>query len=75
MWLYLPCKQTLFSPHIGNYQSFGIAVYRVSLRTPTRIAFIPDVSCDKSVVAHLARSYTFAQLYPRHLTDVVEDYL
>lgn len=75
MWLYLPCKQTLFSPYIGNYQSFGIAVYRVSLRKSVRIDLVADVSPNKALLARLARRCTLAQLYPCHLADVVEDWV
>ena len=64
---YIPFKETLFSPYIGCYQSFGIIALQIIDLEWEQVNFISDVSPCLSFVTALA------QLDPIHLFDVVLD--
>ena len=70
MFLYLPVKERLNSPYIGDYCSFGIAAYKIPSMLRKPVAFVSDISVDKSRVRRLAFRCTCGQLDPIHLTDV-----
>jgi len=74
MIFYLPVKQHLFHPDIGDYISYGIAAVRL-FHGWGRISFVADVDTSARKVFSLALSCTWWQLDPVHLMDVVEDFL
>ena len=75
MFLYLPVEESLFSPVIGNYCSFGIRVVSINSDTVEDIEFISDVSVSKHLVFSLSLTFTLEQLDPVHLLNVIEDSL
>lgn len=74
MILYMPVKQHLFHPDIGEYVSYGIIAVRL-FRIRKQIAFVADVDPSAYRVFILAFRCTLCQLDPIHLMDVVEDFL
>lgn len=75
MYLYIPVKETLTSPYLGQYDSFAVAVYRVTEAGDQFITSISDVSVDESLVSVIACRCTAGQLDPQQLPDVVEDFI
>ena len=73
MYRYVPSEESLFSPLIGHYRSFGIAVYQYTKNGWERKSFFSDVSTDASLVTTLAQRCTRGQLSPDHLLDVLFD--
>lgn len=73
MYLYIPVKQDLSNPSIGDYVSYGIACIEIKAGQSKQAVFISDVSVDFSFAAELALKCTLGQLSPCHLADVVED--
>lgn len=74
MILYLPVRQHLFHPDIGNYTSYGIVAIPI-LNCGQSSCFVSDVSVSFAKVAALALRCTVGQLDPTQLEDVVEDFL
>ena len=70
---YIPFKETLFSPYIGCYQSFGIIALQIIDLEWEQVNFISDVSPCLSFVTALAQRCTRCQLDPIHLFEVVLD--
>lgn len=61
---------------LGSRQpSYGILASVLENDTCTYIAYIPDISCDRSFVDELAHRCSEGQLSPLHLIDVVLDAL
>ena len=61
---------------LGSRQlSYGILASVLENDTCTYIAYIPDISCDRSFVDALAHRCSEGQLSPLHLLDVVLDAL
>lgn len=75
MYLYIPVKQTLSSPDLGEYSSFAFFAYQITENGAELITSISDVSVDEAVVSVLACRCTAGQLDPRQLLDVVEDFI
>lgn len=75
MFLYIPCKELLFSPEIGLYWSTGLRVLGTAGNKLTEITFVADISCAELEVTNLALACTSWQLDPVHLPDVIEDFL
>lgn len=73
MYLYFPVEESLFSPYLDHYDSFGIAAAEYTPTGWKQIAFLSDVSPDGAFVAALANRFTLYQLSPIHLKEVVED--
>ncbi len=70
MLQYIPVREELFSPELGNYVSYGI---RAVLASGEEATSVSDVSPDFAFVQKLAALCTSEQLSPIHLHDVVED--
>ena len=75
MYQFQPVKQSLFSPELGNYRSYGIRALVAAPGGCTEACLISDVSCDFAFVSRLAERCTLLQLDPAHLLDVVLDAL
>lgn len=75
MYLYIPVKETLTSPYMGQYDSFAVAAYQVTEKGTRLVTSISDVSLDESLVSVLACRCTAGQLDPMQLPDVVEDFI
>lgn len=75
MFLYIPCRELLFSPEAGLYWSTGIRVLGTADDELAEIAFVADISCAELEVTNLALACTSWQLDPVHLRDVIEDFL
>ena len=73
MYQYLPIKEQLYSPYLGQYHSFGIAAFEICNGRREQVAFISDVSTDEAFAERLAKRCTDAQLDPVHLKDVALD--
>ena len=73
MYRYVPSEEFLFSPFMGHYRSFGIAVFQYTEKGWERKSFFSDVSTDPSFVTALAQRCTRGQLSPDHLLDVLFD--
>ena len=73
MFRYVPFEESLFSPSIGGYHSFGIAILQFVKHGWKQIDSISDVSTDYNFVAKLAQRCTRGQLHPVHLIDVIQD--
>lgn len=71
--LYLPVEQSLVSPYIGCYHSYGIVAIHLSFFHCSVSAFISDVSSDYDFVLSLANLFTHKHLDPLHLFDVIVD--
>lgn len=75
MYLYIPVKQTLTAPELGEYATFAVSAYRLTETGSRLITSVPDVSTDEAVVSVLACRCTAGQLDPAQLLDVVEDFI
>lgn len=75
MYLYIPVKQTLTSPELGQYATFAVSVYQLTESGARFITSVSDVSADEAVVSMLACRCTAGQLDPAQLLDVVEDFI
>lgn len=73
MFRYLSVSEELFSPELGAYHSFGIAVQRKTAAGWQTIETISDIAADAALVEDLAARCTAEQLEPVHLPDVIED--
>ncbi len=71
--VYILVEQSLYSPYIGRYRSFGIAAVDCSAVPHEVPAFIPDVSADRGFVSRLADLFTRENLDPIHLLNAIED--
>ena len=71
MFQYIPYRETLFSPYIGLYHSYGIAALLFTDLDWELQAYVSDISPDGSFVLALAQRCTRGQLSPIHLLDVV----
>lgn len=72
---YISVEETLSSPYLGQYLSYGIAALRRFPGGWERVGFVSDVSPDKALADRLAAWFTQEQLAPCHLLDVIEDSL
>lgn len=75
MILYIPTKMLLSDPELGPYQTYGIRVLELTADSCAEKAFIPDVSPDETITAHICYLSTKHQLSPLHLADVIDDFL
>ena len=75
MFEYEVCEENLYHEDIGEYVSYGIKAFSISMNCRTEIAFVSDVSVDKTAVRNLCKKCTLGNLHPIHLMDVVEDFL
>ena len=73
--VYLPRKQKLYRRELGQYQSYGIAAYRIAVGKIQTLAFVEDVSVQWRTVWKLSLMGSFGKLDPRQLRDVVEDWI
>lgn len=71
MTKYKLIKEDLSHPDIGNYTTYGIAVYD----NKSLIRKISDVSTDKRGVRKLCRLCNRLRLDLEQLADVIEDFL
>lgn len=74
MFLYQKFKESLNSPHIGEYITFGIVVFFTLHNQKTELLRISDVSVDEEKVNIISELCTKEQLDPIHIYDVIEDY-
>lgn len=59
-----------------HYQDFGlIDTYGITISGQGKTVSIKDISTDFNAVKYLYNLIVEEELYPEHLTDVVEDYL
>ena len=65
--------ESLFHPDIGTYTTYGIKVTSNDPSLPAMI--ISDVSVSEKEVENLVEKCYNSKLEPRHILDVVEDYL
>lgn len=72
MFRYVVVQEDLFSPEIGHYHSFGICAIN---ERGERAAFVSDVSTNRNVAAEIASRCTAGQLDPKHLSDVVLNFI
>jgi len=63
------------NPEKGGYVSYGLLAEQFQNGNWIPITFIPDVSCSKAFVFHLAKLCTAGQLDPIQLPDVIMDAL
>lgn len=64
-------KQRLYSPYIGEYDTWGISYLQNG-----EIKFvIDDVGCDEAMVQRLAQQLNGCEVPARHCMDVVLDSL
>lgn len=75
IYRFLPVKERLAAPELGEYVSYGIRALALESGRQNEAAYISDVSCDERFVAGLADRCTRLQLDPGHLLDVVLDAL
>ena len=75
MFLYMPLKEHLSHPNLGNYISYGIRVRLVRKAYCKDIVFVSDISTDPKFISHISILFTREQLDPIHLPDVLEDLL
>ena len=61
----------IYSPEIGEYFSYGIAIYVGN----TNPKIISDVSLEKAPLEELCRKCTAEELDPIHIYDIIEDIL
>lgn len=73
MYQYLPIKEQLYSPYLGQYHSFGIAAFEICNGRREQVAFISDVSADEAFAGRLAGRCTDTQLGPIHLKGAAQD--
>lgn len=72
MFCYIPVQETLYTPELGRYQSYGICVLNDK---GERVAFVSDVSTDPKEVATIVARCIVEQLDPEQLLDVISDSL
>ena len=73
MYQYLLVEETLSSPYIGVYHSFGISVSVFSDGKWKQINFVSDVSTDYIFMKNLVQACNEGQLDSTHLMDVILD--
>ncbi|MDO4270684.1 MAG: DUF6514 family protein [Eubacteriales bacterium] len=70
---FVPVEETLYSPEIGTYHSFGIRALEKQSGKWVETAFVSDVCCERAFVDRLAEQCRQRQVAPCHLLDVVLD--
>ena len=64
---YRTFRQTLYSPDIGKYKTYGIKC--------SKKAVVNDVSCDLARAKYIARSLNQSKIDPSELLNVIESFL
>ncbi len=72
LW-YKAVKEYAKTSELGCYVTYGLAVYRVSIRGIRRCLYVSDVSLDGRLVRQLARDCTKGQVSLIHVYDVIVD--
>lgn len=70
-YTYEVTEELMESEELGDYVTFGIAVYSGK----EEVMRVRDVSTDLDAVRDLAERCTSGELAPVHLFDVIEDFL
>lgn len=75
MFQYVSVEETLESPELGTYRTFGIKALCNGSTDFADAVFVSDVSTDCTLVSKIAELCTEQQLHPDHLRDVIVDLL
>lgn len=73
MLLYQAYSEKVSSPDIGEYETFGIAVFVSEGNSKKEIKRISDVSVNGEAVEYVSQLCTNEQLDVVHIFDVIED--
>lgn len=73
MYTYFVIHRKTNDPELGEYHTFGIAVYGQLWREP--VAVLWDVALDGDLVFRMVRTFNEHCLSPLHLKDAVLDML
>lgn len=73
MYYYLPVREQLSSPYVGNYVAYGIRALETDGGDWREVAFVSDISTSSSFTKRLAKLFTDGQLAPIHFLDAVLD--
>ena len=75
MYLYLPIAEYGAEDTLGCYLTFGLEIYETAGEQVRRLKTVSEVSVDAATACTIARDCTLVQLYPCHLSDLLEDRL
>lgn len=75
MFRYIVKRETLHTPELGVYNTFGVQVLETQDGTEKVIAAVSDVSLDVEKITKFISLCNEHQLCPEHLLDVIEDCL
>lgn len=73
MFYYDVVKENHSNGEIGNYDSFGIAVFRVIDGTKEKLCHIEDVFLNESKAKEFTQRCNDFQLLPVHIYDAILD--
>ena len=73
MYTYFMIHRKTNDPELGEYHTFGIAVYRQLWREPVTV--LRDVALDGDLVFRMVQTFNKHHLSPLHLKDAVLDML
>ena len=72
---YIVKRETLHTPELEVYHTFGVQVLETQDGTEKAIAAVSDVSLDVEKITEFISLCNEHQLCPEHLLDVIEDCL
>ena len=75
MFRYIVKRETLHTPELGVYHTFGVQVLETQEGSEKVIASVSDVSLDVEKITEFISLCNEHQLCPEHLLDVIEDRL
>ncbi len=75
MYFYSIFSERRSNEDVGEYTSYGIAVYFASYGIYREKARISDITQNKRELSELCALCTRSQLSPLHIFDVIEDFV